>query len=211
MKVNIPTFENGTKVALDHVFCVLTDEGSIVFGKNINPKITWSDFPKDTKSFALICVDPDVPSVGTDVNIEGRTVSVDLPRVDFYHWLVCDIPLNVNQIESGDDSQGITKGGKTPSQQKYGGTTGMNDYTNWFADDDNMKGIYGGYDGPCPPWNDEKIHQYYFKVFALDIETLGLEGNYTGVDLVNAVRGHILDFAEWVGTYSLNKNIAHTI
>jgi phosphatidylethanolamine-binding protein (PEBP) family uncharacterized protein len=43
-------------------------------------------------SFAIICHDPDVPSQGDDVNQEDRTVPASLPRVDFFHWLLFDLP-----------------------------------------------------------------------------------------------------------------------
>jgi hypothetical protein len=39
---------------------------------------------------------------------------------------------------------------------------GVNDYTGWFANDPDMAGEYYGYDGPCPPWNDERVHTYVF-------------------------------------------------
>ena len=211
MKVHIPTFENGARVSHKHAFCVPTADGSITMGKNINPQVNWSDFPANTKSFALICVDPDVPSVGDDVNVEGRTVPIDLPRVDFYHWVVADIPSIVTKVDFGADSSGITERGKKPGKTSYGGITGINDYTNWFAGDENMKGFYGGYDGPCPPWNDERIHHYHFKVFALDVESVGLSGNFTGGDLMKAIEGHILDSAKWIGKYSLNKNLINDL
>ncbi|MBX3043028.1 MAG: YbhB/YbcL family Raf kinase inhibitor-like protein [Candidatus Kapabacteria bacterium] len=207
MKVHIPTFEHGARVSYKHALCVPTADGGITMGNNINPAINWSDFPSNTKSFALVCVDPDVPSVGDDVNVEGKTVPADLPRVDFYHWVLADIPAIVTKIDSGADSTGVTERGKTPGKTHYGGITGINDYTNWFANDENMKGFYGGYDGPCPPWNDERIHHYHFKVFALDVETLGLSGNFTGRELISSIQGHVLAEAQWVGQYTLNKNL----
>lgn len=206
MKVKIPSFENGGRISYKHCFCVPTADGSITMGNNINPEISWTECPENTKSFALICVDPDVPSVGDDVNKDDRTVPFDLPRVDFYHWVITDIPSSLTKIEVGADSTGVTPRGKTPKQQTYG-ITGINDYTGWFANDDNMSGFYGGYDGPCPPFNDERIHHYHFKVFALDIESTGLSGNFSGDDLINAIKNHILDSAEHVGTYTLNKNL----
>ena len=32
-----------------------------------------------------------------------------------------------------------------------------------------MFGDYYGYDGPCPPWNDELVHRYVFTLYALDV------------------------------------------
>ena len=50
-----------------------------------------------------------------------------------------------------------------------GARQGINDYTGWFAGDKDMAGNYFGYDGPCPPWNDEIPHRYVFTLYALDV------------------------------------------
>ena len=70
-----------------------------------------------------------------------------------------------------------------------------------------MKGDYGGYDGPCPPWNDEIVHHYHFTVYALDVATLGLSGRFGGPEALKAMQGHILDQASWIGKYSLNPMV----
>ena len=57
---------------------------------------------------------------------------------------------------------------------------GVNNYTDWFAGDEQMAGDYGGYDGPCPPWNDELLHHYRFTLYALDVPSLGLPGAFGG-------------------------------
>ncbi|HLT35431.1 MAG TPA: YbhB/YbcL family Raf kinase inhibitor-like protein, partial [Enhygromyxa sp.] len=155
--------------------------------------------------FALVCHDPDVPSKGDDVNQEGRTVPAELPRVDFFHWLLVDIPPDVTEIAAGSHSDGVTPRGKTPGPApRDRGVQGINDYTGWFAGDDAMRGDYGGYDGPCPPWNDEIVHHYHFTIYALDVATLGLSGSFTGQDVRRAIEGHVLDQATWIGTYTLN-------
>ena len=55
-------------------------EGRFALGGDRNPHLAWSGVPEGTRSFALICHDPEVPSRGDDVNQEGR--SVRLPRTD---------------------------------------------------------------------------------------------------------------------------------
>ena len=87
------------------------------------------------------------------------------------------------------------------------GTTGINSYTDWFAGDADMGGNYGGYDGPCPPWNDSIMHHYHFTVYALDVEALNLEGAFTGADALAAMKGHVLDQASHMGTYTMNPNL----
>ena len=70
-----------------------------------------------------------------------------------------------------------------------------------------MGGHYGGYDGPCPPWNDSILHHYHFTVYALDVASLGLTGPFTGADAQAALSGHVLAEAAHVGTYSLNQDV----
>ena len=55
-----------------------------------------------------------------------------------------------------------------------------------------------GYNGPCPPPG--KPHRYFFKVYALDT-MLELEEGATKQELLNAMEGHILDKAEYIGLY----------
>ena len=89
-----------------------------------------------------------------------------------------------------------------------GGRHGVNDYTAWFAGDESMKGDYHGYDGPCPPWNDEMLHHYVFTLYALDVARCAVEGRFTGPDVRAAITGHVLAEAKLTGTYSLNPALA---
>ena len=84
---------------------------------------------------------------------------------------------------------------------------GINNYTDWFASDERMKGDYGGYDGPCPPWNDELVHHYHFTVYALDVPSLRLDGRFGGPDALRALHSHILAKGSWMGTYTLNPEL----
>lgn len=206
MKLNISSFADGSAIPGEFAFCVPADEGHVALSSNRNPHLAWSDAPEGTKSFAVICHDPDVPSVGDDVNQEGKSVPQDLARVDFFHWVLVNIPTSVNEIPAGSVSDGVTARGKEPGKSDLG-QTGINDYTGWFAGDEDMKGDYGGYDGPCPPWNDTLIHRYVFTVYALDVETLDLSGSFTGQQAEEAMEDHILEQACWTGTYTLNKDL----
>lgn len=53
-------------------------------GGNISPQLSWNTPPINTKSFAIICHDPDAPKEN-----------------GWYHWLIVNIPLNVKSIEQG--------------------------------------------------------------------------------------------------------------
>ena len=54
--------------------------------------------------------------------------------------------------------------------------------------------------GPCPPVG---RHRYFFKVYALDT-TIGRDG-LTKVELLDAMKGHVVAEGELVGTYQKKK------
>jgi Raf kinase inhibitor-like YbhB/YbcL family protein len=176
----------------------------VVHSANRNPHLAWSDVPAGTRSFALFCVDPDVPSVGDDVNKEGRHVPASLPRVEFFHWVMVDIPAECRELGTASCADGVVAHGKKDPPGPPGSKQGINGYTDWFAGDASMAGDYVGYDGPCPPWNDDRLHHYHFRVVALDVPTLGVSGRFTAGDARAAMEGHVLGEAELVGTYTLN-------
>lgn len=204
--IHIDSWSNGAAIPARFAFGQPGTESPFAPSDNLNPAVKWSNAPAGTRSFAIICHDPDVPSSGEDVNQQGKVVPADLPRVPFYHWVLTDISTDVLGIEEGAVSQGITPRGKPVGPSSLG-INGKNDYTGWFTGDPDMEGIYGGYDGPCPPWNDSIMHHYFYEVFALDIETLGLQGEFTGQDALEAMKGHILGQASHMGTYSMNPGV----
>ena len=110
----------------------------------------------------------------------------------------------LNAIREGEFSSEVTPRGKPGPVAAHNSRQGINDYTGWFASDNDMRGDYFGYDGPCPPWNDELIHRYIFTVYALSIDHLPLEGTFSGPQVLAAMNGHILAQASLSGTYSLN-------
>ncbi len=175
------------------------------FAGNQNPHLRWGDVPEGTKSFAILCFDDDTPSRGDDVNQEGREVPLDLPRVRFWHWILLDVPADVREIAAGSHSAGVKAMGKGPTAQPFG-TTGINDYTSWFAGTEGMKGHYYGYDGPAPPWNDARVHGYQFLILALNVETTGMHGSFDGTKAMTALHSHILGSASHVGLYAINPN-----
>ncbi len=205
-KVVINDWANGKTIPAKFAFAKPSQVGRIALSDNLSPAIAWQDAPAGTKSFAIICHDPDVPSSATDVNQEGKTVPASLPRVDFFHWVLIDIPADIREIGEGVASKGITPRGK-PFGKTPIGVSGINNYTDWFASDLDMSGNYGQYDGPCPPWNDTILHHYHFTVYALDVPTLGLTGKFGGKDVMDAAKGHVLAKASHMGTYSLNPSV----
>ena len=210
MKLWSDSFKDGAPIPGEFAFGVMDVASHVALSSNRNPHLEWSDAPVGTRSFALICHDFDVPSRGDDVNQEERTVPADLPRVDFFHWVLIDLPAETTSIAVGSYSEGVTARGKSGPELGAGkaGRHGLNDYTGWFAGDADMAGDNFGYDGPCPPWNDSIIHRYQFTLYALDVEHLSVSGKFTGQQVREAMQGHILAEARIVGTYTLNPELA---
>ncbi len=101
----------------------------------------------------------------------------DAPRTGgFTHWLLYNIPANVAALEPNMPTQDRVPGT---------GTQGKNDFGKI------------GYAGPCPP---SGTHRYYVRLFALNAE-LNLKPGATHDEIQDAIRGHILDKAELMGTY----------
>ncbi len=207
MKLTSNSIVEGRPIAGDYAFCVPAPESHVTLGANRNPHLAWSDLPDGTRSLALICHDPDVPSRPDDVNQEGRRVPADLPRVDFTHWVLVDLSPDRDGIAEGEFSSEVTARGKTGPEAADGARQGINNYTDWFSGDGDMAGDYYGYDGPCPPWNDSIVHHYHFTLYALDIPRCPVEGRFGRDDVLAKIEGHVLGQASIMGTYSLNPDV----
>jgi hypothetical protein len=96
----------------------------------------------------------------------------DAPSGTFRHWGVYDIPASARSIGGGQSV----------------GTAVANDFGK------------PGYGGPCPP-KGHGPHHYHFKLFALDVEKLGLGSNAKVVDVENEAARHALARGELIGTY----------
>jgi Raf kinase inhibitor-like YbhB/YbcL family protein len=89
-----------------------TDGGSIPpqytgVGVDISPALSWSGAPEGTRSFAVICHDPDAPLV-TPAGTYG-----------FVHWVLYNIPGSVSSI--GEGSGDFTCGKNDFGNEAYGG------------------------------------------------------------------------------------------
>lgn len=128
-------------------------------GEDISPPLTWEDVPEETVTLAIIADDPDAPS---------KT---------WTHWLIFDIPPELNGLPEGVEKIG---------ELENGIMQGFNDFGRI------------GYGGPCPPFG---VHRYYFKLYALDT-SLNLEPGTSKEELLRAMEGHIIEKTELIGLYS---------
>lgn len=204
MRINSTSLTDGKAVPTRCAFGIPHPTDHVAFSDNRSPHLAWSELPNGTKSLAISCIDVDVPSVGDDVNQEGRTVPASLPRVDFFHWALVNLSPTLGSVAEGAFSSGVTAGGKEGPVGPMGTQSGTNNYSQWFAGDEAMAGNYYGYDGPCPPWNDERLHRYHFTVYALDVASVALPFSPDGPAVLAAIEPHVLSKATIIATYTLN-------
>jgi Raf kinase inhibitor-like YbhB/YbcL family protein len=206
LTVTVSGIKPGGVIPRAFAYCVPAKQGHVTSGPNRSPAIKWSKGPAGTASYAIIMDDPDAPTVFDTANQEGKIVPADLKRGDFHHWVLVDVPPRVTGLPEGAESTG--HGGKPVGPTKYGlrGANSVGDFGR-----PGTKGPTGGYDGPCPPWNDAIPHHYHFDVYALDVRSLGLSGGFTIPDALRALQGHVLAKGEVVGVYTLNPDVAKTL
>ena len=95
----------------------------------------------------------------------------DAPMGTWVHWTVWNIDPDVREIQERSCPKEAVEG--------------MTDFGK------------PGYGGPCPP---SGTHRYFFKVYALDT-VLNLEPSAKVIDIEEAMKGHILGWAQLIGLY----------
>ncbi len=215
MKLWSDSFADGGAMPTAYAFGKPDRRSHVTLSENRNPHLAWDAVPDATRSFALILHDDDVPSRPDDVNQEGRLIPADLPRVDFDHWVLFDLPPDLRAIEDGAFSSKVVPRGKAGPMIAHspvdGALHGLNGYTDWFAGDHDMSGDYYGYDGPCPPWNDSLVHHYVFTLYALSVDRLVVARRVTGDAVRAALADHVVAKATITGLYALNVDLFPTM
>ena len=97
------------------------------------------------------------------------------PRTTWVHWVLYDIPTTANGLPEGVTAASLPTGARE----------GLNDWKRT------------GYSGPCPPIG---RHRYVHTLYALDV-VLGDLGRPNQAAVEKAMRGHVLEKADLVGTY----------
>jgi Raf kinase inhibitor-like YbhB/YbcL family protein len=208
MTLESSSIADGRPIPETHAVHVPTPDGRSAFGgSDRSPHLRWSGEPEGTRSFALSIVDPDVPADRTRMGVEDLPLGDDESRVDFAHWLVVDIPPDVHELPEGAGGDGFVAHGRPADPPTPGAVTGQNGYRGLFEGNADLEGTYGGWDGPFPPWNDQVVHRYFTTVYALDVDSVGLEPAFTLDEFRAAIEGHVLDEAQIVPTYTLNPDL----
>jgi len=99
----------------------------------------------------------------------------DAPAGTWNHWLLWDLPGTIHSL-----AQGWKPG--------HPGRTGTNDFGKQ------------GYGGPCPP-RGHGPHRYFFRFYALDVDSLSLEEGSRRAALDRALKNHTLAQGEYMGRY----------
>lgn len=209
MRLFSQSLQDRQPLSEQYAFGTLDAEQRFRLSQNLSPHMAWDGLPKGTKSLVLICHDPDAPAEQDGVNQTGQELAAELPRQNFYHWVVVDIAPSLSELREAAFSQGIVPKGKKGPQAPQHTRQGLNDFTSWFKGDAEMEGYYYGYDGPCPPWNDSISHRYLFTLYALDVERCPVEDVFTGPEVLAAIAGHDLGQASLQVSYSLNPRVSH--
>lgn len=149
-------------------------------GQNLSPPLNWSGVPSGTKSFALSCVDPDLPVDADWFPFKDQIQAGTLPGDLFIHWIACDIPASDTELPEGA-SPGNMPSGTRELMTSFGAA---------------------GYGGPAPP-KGHKAHAYIFTLYALKVDTLGLSAEAGYVDFIGAMRGRV------IATASLTAYFGH--
>jgi Raf kinase inhibitor-like YbhB/YbcL family protein len=192
LRVHVDSFKNGGTIPNEYAFCVPAAQGHSGAGPDVSPSISWSKGPRGIKSYVIILRDTDSPAEHREMmNKEGVTMTAAIKRHDFYHWVLADIPPDIRSLKEGADSTARVVRGK-PATPAAAGLRGLNDYTKVTAGNEAMKGQYFGYDGRCPPWNDEIVHHYHFTVYALRVKSLHLPKEFDGPAVLAAMKGEIM-------------------
>jgi Raf kinase inhibitor-like YbhB/YbcL family protein len=205
LEVSVDSVKDGKMLPTKYAFCMAAAQGHATAGSDISPSISWSKGPAGTKSYAIILYDTDSPAEQREkMNKEGETLTAAVPRRNFFHWALVDIPANVTSLKEGADSNARVPHGKPATPAAGGGVRGLNDFTKVLAANDAMKGQYYGYDGPCPPWNDEQVHHYHFTVYALSVPSLNLGKDFDGATAMAALKDKTLAQGELLAVYTTN-------
>ena len=112
MQLASPAFETGGAIPTKH-----TGEGV-----DVSPALSWHDAPAGTKSFAVVCHDPDAPLVTPG-------------RYGYVHWVLYNIPAAATGLDEAtpEYTQGLSDFGKPG----YGGPMpppghGVHNYFFWL-------------------------------------------------------------------------------
>ena len=153
MEISTSAFKDGGEIPIQYV---MPGAG----GKNISIPLVWRDTPSGAKSFDLSIV---------DIHPIAR---------NWVHWLVINIPPQVNSIEEGASKKKMPPGSLE------------------------LKNSWGniGYGGPEPP-KGTGDHSYVITLYVLNVEKLDLSPGASLSAFKKAIEGKVIASASITGKY----------
>lgn len=129
------------------------------------------------QEFTCNGVDKSPPLVWQNIPANTQSLALvvndpDAPNGTWNHWILFNIPPAVNKLDAG-------------TAIPQGAAMAKNSWGN------------ANYQGPCP---EQGAHRYVFTLFALD-KTLALENGVDKDKALDAMTGHVIGSAEFVGLY----------
>ena len=94
LQVSSPAFQEGETIPQQYT----------ADGKNVAPALSWSGAPEGTKTFALVCEDPDAP------------------RGIWTHWVVWNLPADTQELREAVPPDGELPGGARQGKNDFGKT-----------------------------------------------------------------------------------------
>ena len=148
-----PAFEDGDDIPAKYA------NVAVPGGQNVSIPLAWKKAPEGTKSFVFAMID------------RHKVAN------NWIHWLVVNIPADVNSIQEGASrSTNLPRGAK--------------ELNNTFGS--------VGYGGPQPPPGTGP-HDYETVIYALDVENIDLPEDMTANELERVLEGESLATATLVG------------
>jgi Raf kinase inhibitor-like YbhB/YbcL family protein len=92
IELTSPAFAEGANVPRQH-----TGDGA-----DTSPPLRWSDPPAATRSFALVCEDPDAP------------------RKTWVHWVIFNLPAESRRLDEGVPAEGTLPDGARQGKNDFG-------------------------------------------------------------------------------------------
>jgi Raf kinase inhibitor-like YbhB/YbcL family protein len=80
----VPSFSLTSEDVADGEKLDMTHVHDSADGENDSPQLSWSDFPEETRSFVVSCLDPDAPTGS-----------------GWWHWMAVDLPVSTTSLPRG--------------------------------------------------------------------------------------------------------------
>lgn len=154
-KLTSPAYENRQRMPVKYA------NTGVAGGENVSVPLQWENAPEKTKSFAIAMVDKH-PVAN-----------------NWVHWLVINIPSNVNSLPEGASGKNMPAGSK--------------ELNNTFGSK--------GYGGPQPPPGTGD-HDYVITIYALNVEKLDLDADTSLSEFMRAISDKEVASAQLTGLFS---------